>query len=128
MPPNKPIPRPSQRSALFVITSNPLSSPRPAEAVRIAAGIRAWQAIDVHVYLHDETSMPLLHSQDQIQDQDTFRHYLPLLANPKESVVLVSDRIGRQALDLWGDCFRVLPVTDDAIAQRAASSTWILRF
>jgi hypothetical protein len=67
-------------------------------------------------------------TQHHANIQDTFRHYLPLLANPKESVVLVSDRIGRQALDLWGDCFRVLPVTDDAIAQRAASSTWILRF
>ena len=40
--------------ALFVITSDPRTSHRPAEAIRIAAGVGAWNKVDVSLYLHGE--------------------------------------------------------------------------
>ena len=38
---------------LLIVTTDPRISPRPAEAVRIAAGVGAWQKIDVTLYLRD---------------------------------------------------------------------------
>ena len=36
---------------LLLVTSDPRTSARPAEAVRIAAGIGAWKKADVTLYL-----------------------------------------------------------------------------
>ena len=35
---------------LFIVTGDPRTSPRPAEAVRIAAGVVAWKRADIAVY------------------------------------------------------------------------------
>lgn len=66
--------------ALFVITSDPRTSPRPAEAVRIAAGVGAWKKADVNLYLYGEARR--ITEQDaagDFIDEEHFGRYLPML-------------------------------------------------
>ena len=61
--------------ALFVIDTDPRSSGRPAEAVRIAAGVGVWKRIDVAVYLRDAAILILGENTDELVDQDNFTRY-----------------------------------------------------
>lgn len=66
-------------SVLFVVTGDPRSSHRPAEAIRIAAGIAAWKQADVTVYLHDAAVLALSEWTEELMDGDFFENYLPIL-------------------------------------------------
>jgi hypothetical protein len=46
-------------SALFIIRGDPRVSHRPAEAIRIAAGVGTWKKTDITVYLHGPAVLAL---------------------------------------------------------------------
>ena len=66
-------------SALFIIAGDPRRSPRPAEAIRIAAGVGTWRKTTVHVYLRDPAVLALGEWPDELVDGDNFSRYLPIL-------------------------------------------------
>ena len=68
------------RRVLFVIDSDPRVSARPAEAIRIAAGLSAWRTIEVLVYLRGAAVLMLDPAADALVDGENFIRYLPLLA------------------------------------------------
>lgn len=63
--------------ALFVIASDPRTSHRPAEAVRIVAGVGAWKKVDVSLYLHGEAARILDETAGDFVDEEHFERYLP---------------------------------------------------
>jgi hypothetical protein len=65
--------------ALFVIVSDPRTSHRPAEAIRIAAGVGAWKKVDVSVYLCGEAARILDDTPGDFVDEEHFTRYLPML-------------------------------------------------
>jgi len=65
--------------ALFVIVSDPRTSHRPAEAVRIAAGVAAWKKVDVSLYLHGDAARILDESAGDFVDEEHIERYLPML-------------------------------------------------
>jgi sulfur relay (sulfurtransferase) DsrF/TusC family protein len=65
--------------ALFVIASDPRTSHRPAEAVRIAAGVGAWKKVDVSVYLCDAAARLLDEASGDFVDEEHIERYLPML-------------------------------------------------
>jgi len=65
--------------ALFVIASDPRTSHRPAEAVRIAAGVAAWKKVDVSLYLHGDAARILDESAGDFVDEEHIERYLPML-------------------------------------------------
>jgi hypothetical protein len=65
-------------SVLILVSSDPASSPRPAEAVRIAAGVGTWKKADVRLYLHGPAIAALGEWVDHLQDDDHFTRYLPI--------------------------------------------------
>jgi hypothetical protein len=65
--------------ALFVIASDPRKSHRPAEAIRIAAGVGAWKKVDVSVYLYGEAVRILDDATGDFVDEEHFTRYLPML-------------------------------------------------
>ena len=69
--------------ALFVIASDPRTSHRPAEAVRIAAGVGAWKKIDVSLYLHGEAMRILDEAAGDFVDEEHVERYLPLVDREK---------------------------------------------
>ena len=66
-------------AVLFIITTDPRTSPRPAEAVRIAAGVGAWKKVAVTLYLGGTAVLALGEYPDEFADGDHFRRYLPLV-------------------------------------------------
>ena len=69
--------------ALFVIASDPRKSHRPAEAVRIAAGVGAWNKVDVSLYLHGEGARILDETARDFVDEEHFERYLPMVDRKK---------------------------------------------
>ena len=65
-------------SLLFVVTTDPRKSPRPAEAVRIAAGVGTWKKADVRIYLRGPAILSLTEFPDELADEDNFTRYLPI--------------------------------------------------
>ncbi len=68
------------RSTLFVITSDPKRSHRPAEAIRIAAGVGAWKKVEVNVFLAGAATQILGEPDEAWIDGENFDRYLPLIA------------------------------------------------
>ncbi|HKQ38652.1 MAG TPA: hypothetical protein VJ063_11280 [Verrucomicrobiae bacterium] len=69
--------------ALFVIASDPRTSPRPAEAVRIAAGVATWKKVDVSLYLHGEAARILDDAAGEFVDEEHIERYLPMIDQKK---------------------------------------------
>jgi len=69
--------------ALFVIASDPRTSHRPAEAVRIAAGVGAWKKVDVSLYLHGEAARILDEAAGDFVDEEHIERYLPMFEREK---------------------------------------------
>lgn len=65
--------------ALFIVNSDPRTSPRPAEAVRIAAGIGAWKKVEVTLVLCESAVLALSEFPDELLDEDNFIRYLPIV-------------------------------------------------
>lgn len=116
------------RSALFVIASDPLTSPRPAEAVRIAAGLGSWQRIRVHVYVHDAALEGLTAAPGQVRDEECFHQYLPLLVENNPQALLVSDRARVEALETDRGPVALLKTSDQRLAALALKCSWVMRF
>jgi hypothetical protein len=113
-------------TALFIVTTDPRVSPRPAEAVRIAAGVDTWQKVAVTLYLRDAAALALGEAAEELTDGDDFRRYLPLLA---ESGRLVLVQRGNPRLRELGETIApFLEVDDGELAARAAESRFLLRF
>jgi hypothetical protein len=67
------------RNLLIKITSDPRKSPRPAEAVRIAAGVGAWRKVQVHLYFEGVAVQALDEFADELTNGELFKEYLPAI-------------------------------------------------
>jgi len=111
---------------LFIITSDPRTSPRPAEAVRIAAGVGAWRKVAVTVYLHDTAVLALSEFPDALEDGDNFRRYLPLV---QESGGLICAQRGAALLhDLGPRAVSFHETGDDELAALVTKNDYVVRF
>jgi hypothetical protein len=73
---------------LFIIDSDPRQSARPAEAVRIAAGISAWRRVAVRLYLRGPAVLVLSEFPDDLLDDENYTRYLPILAESNHPVLV----------------------------------------
>ena len=113
-------------SLLIIVESDPRSSPRPAEAIRIAAGVGAWKKADITLCLRGPAVLALGEYADDLVDEDNFVRYLPILREWGRPV-LVQRR--EPLLGALGEA--VLPfqaVGDAELAQLAGKHTCVLRF
>lgn len=113
-------------STLFIIDSDPRTSHRPAEAVRIAAGVSAWKKTDVTLYLRGPSVLALGEWVDELVEEDNFTRYLPILRDTGRPVYV------EQNSPFLGElCEATLPfepVDDSQLARLAAQHTCVLRF
>ena len=111
---------------LFLITSDPRTSPRPAEAVRIAAGVSAWRKVTVTVYLRGAAVLALSEFPDDLADGENFTRYLPLV---EESGGMICVQRGAPLLNDLGhrsDSFR--ETGDDELAALVMQNDCVVRF
>ena len=111
---------------LFIIASDPRTSPRPAEAVRIAAGVCAWRKVAVTVYLRGAAVLALSEFPDDLADGDVFSRYLPLV---RESGGLICAQHGAVLLnDLGGSPVSFHETGDDELAALVTKNDYVVRF
>ena len=62
---------------LIATNADPRSSRRVAEAVRVAAGVGAWEKVAVDLYFHGPAVLCLDEYADEYPDGNVFEQYLP---------------------------------------------------
>ncbi|MDB6055217.1 MAG: hypothetical protein JWN25_2740 [Verrucomicrobiales bacterium] len=67
-----------QRS-LFIIQSDPRTSHRPAEAIRIAAGVGTWKKTTISIYLSGPAVLAMGEYVDELVDEDNYTRYFPIV-------------------------------------------------
>jgi len=74
---------------LVIIETDPRSSARPAEGIRIAAGIGAWKKTDVTLLFRGPVAgYSLQEYADELVDEDNFTRYLPLVVEGPRPIYL----------------------------------------
>ncbi len=115
-----------RRKALFIVNSDPRTSARPAEAIRIAAGVGTWKKIDVSIALCEAAVLALSEFPDELVDEDNFVRYLPIIREFGRPVYVET---GAPLLEQLGES--PVPwerVTISQLAAMAAGSDFVLRF
>jgi hypothetical protein len=113
-------------SALFIITGDPRASARPAEAIRIAAGVGAWKKIDITVYLRGAAVLALGEYVDELVDEDNYTRYFPIVGEFGRPIYVQQ---GAPPLKELGAATLKFEEIDDArLAALAAEHSCVLRF
>lgn len=115
-----------KRRVLIVVSSDPRVSPRPAEAVRIAAGVSAWESIESVLCLSGPAVLALGESAEELVDGDNFVRYLPPAPGAGRRICVPR---GESLLSNLGESrVRFDSVSEDELARLAANSDFVLRF
>jgi hypothetical protein len=113
-------------SVLFIVASDPRTSPRPAEAIRIAAGVGTWQKTEILLYLRDAAVLALSEFPEDLMDSDNYARYLPILSECGRPIYVQS---GTPFLTGLGEPAALYQqVTDEDLASLAAKSDYVARF
>ena len=109
---------------LIVIASDPRETHRPAEAIRVAAGLAALGSVDIEVCFCQAAALVLGPKTDDLVDAHIIRDHLPLLAQHAKRICAES-----------GDPFLSEPKRIDyqrigltELAQWAARQRHVIRF
>ncbi|MGE3308823.1 MAG: hypothetical protein AB7O66_02550 [Limisphaerales bacterium] len=114
------------RTALVIVSSDPRTSPRPAEAVRIAAGVGAWKKVRVTLALWGPAVLALSEFPDDLVDDDNFSRYLPIIGELEQPVYVEA---GAPLLGELGEAPVKFEAIDPArLARLAAENDCVLRF
>jgi hypothetical protein len=111
---------------LIIVTGDPRTSPRPAEAVRIAAGVGTWQRVDIALYLREEAVLALGESGGGLVDEGDYSLYWPMLAEAGQRVYVQKDAAALR--DLGTAALKFTEISDDQLAELAAEQTCVMRF
>lgn len=110
---------------LVVVETDPRTSARPAEGIRIAAGIGAWKKTDVTLLLRGPAGYSLQEYADELVDEDNFVRYLPLVAEGPRPIY-VEDSFGDLAA-LAESPWRFEVVTRERAGQLMRESDYLIR-
>ncbi len=111
---------------LVIVESDPRTGGRPAEAIRIAAGVGTWKKTDVTLYLRGPAVLALSEFADELVDEDNFVRYLPIVGEFGRPVYVQG---GAPLLAELGEPSLPYEEIDDArLASLAAGSNYVLRF
>lgn len=111
---------------LMIICGDPRVSARPAEAIRIAAGVGTWKKTDFSIYLRDAGVLALSEYADEFLDEDNYTRYLPIAAELGNPIYVQKNA---PLLSEIGDTtFKFREVTDEELADLAAVSDYVVRF
>ncbi len=117
---------PHRPSILFIITGDPRTTQKTAEAIRIAAGVGAWQKAHVTVYLRGAAVQALEEYTDEFVDGDNFPRYLPLVLESSRTLYVEK---GAPLLPAPGKAsVKYQEITDSELAALCARSTYVSRF
>jgi len=111
---------------LFIVTSDPRTTGKPAEAIRIAAGVGAWKKTDVSVYLRDAAVLVLGEDTVDLVNEDNYARYLPMLGEAQRPLYVQKNNSALS--DLGESLVKFEPLSDPELAKLAAEHEYVLRF
>lgn len=111
---------------LLLVTGDPRISARPAEAIRIAAGVGTWKKADVTLYLRGPAVLALGEWVDDLVDEDNFTRYLPIVGEFGRPIYV--QRGATDLSDLGETTLKFEEIDDARLAELAAQSSYVLRF
>lgn len=112
-------------STLVLIETDPRSSARPAEGIRIAAGIGAWKKTDVTLLLRGPAGYSLQEYADELVDEDNFVRYLPLVADSPRPIYVENSFTDIRALE--GSAFKYEMISPERTAELIAEHDYLIR-
>lgn len=110
---------------LIAVTSDPRRSGRLAEAIRMAAGVSAWQKVVVTLYVGGAAVQGLLPGAGLYVDEDNIVEFLPALIERQQAVFLEQghELVVRRPNDL------PFAALDEAgLARLVAEHDYVMRF
>ncbi|MCP5517133.1 MAG: hypothetical protein H7A45_07750 [Verrucomicrobiales bacterium] len=116
----------SQRTVLVLVTTDPQESARPAEAIRIAAGVGVWGRAQITLYLRGPAVKVLAEFPDDLLDEDSYARHLPLIREWRRPVLVERGAEGLAQLAAAPLDYR--EIDDDELALVAATHEIVLRF
>jgi hypothetical protein len=117
---------PTRKNLLVVVSSDPRSSHRPAEAIRMAAGVAAWKKVDVRIYLAGPAVLALSSDVDDFVNEESFTEYLPMIAEMGHAILAEA---GAPMLSKISETpVRFRPVSTAELAKITSEMTYLLRF
>lgn len=111
---------------LFIISGDPRKSPRPAEAIRIAAGVGTWKKADITVYLRGAAVLALSEYADEFIDEDNYTRYLPIVQEFGRPIY--AQKAAPLLREIGESIFCFEEITDAQLANMAAQSNSVLHF
>ncbi|MGO8697388.1 MAG: hypothetical protein ACLQVY_06690 [Limisphaerales bacterium] len=114
--------------ALFIIAEDPRASGRPAEALRIAAGVSAWEKVEVTLYLRGPAVLLLGKNPEDmgLVDAENHARHFSMLA---EGRVPIYAQQGAAGLARPGQAaVPFAEISDAQLAEMAAARNCLLRF
>ncbi len=106
------------RKVLMIISSDPRTSPRPAEAIRIATGLRAWEGLEIEIFLSGAASSLISRPTHELVDEELITQHLPAL---NESIMVEEAVAGSAEVKCRG-------ITPDELANASAEADCVLNF
>ena len=94
---------------LVLIETDPRTSHRPAEGIRIAAGIGAWKKTEVTLLLRGPAGYSLQEYADELVDEDNFVRYLPIVAEAPRPIYLEDSFTDTAALKGSAFSYEIIP-------------------
>lgn len=111
---------------LFIVTSDPRTSGKPAEAIRIAAGVGAWKKTEVSIYLCDAAVLALSEDTADLVNEENYTRYLPMVAEQPGRVFVQKNN--PTLSDLGESPIKFEFLSDAELAKFAAEHHYVLRF
>src|SRR5882724_6472666 len=112
-------------TVLILIASDPRTSHRPAEAIRIAAGIGVWKTVEMTVYLREAAVLALSEDAEGFVDEENYTRYLPMVRDFGRPIYV---QRGAALLPKPGaTSLKFEELDDDELARLAAGSTYVIR-
>ena len=111
---------------LIIVAGDPRASGRPAEAIRIAAGVGTWKKTDFTVYLRGRAVLAVSEFADEFVDEDNYTRYLPIAAESGRPIYVQKD--APEIRELGESIFPFQEISDEELAELAAASTYLISF
>jgi hypothetical protein len=110
---------------LFIITSDPRRTHRPAEAIRIAAGVSAWKKVAANLYFRGPAVLCLSEFPDELVQGANIERYLPTAA---EGGHLLAQDSAPELNELGQPALKFARITDAQLASLATRMRYVLHF
>ncbi len=110
---------------LVMIETDPRISARPAEGIRIAAGIGAWKKTEVTLLLRGPAGYALQEYADELIDEDNFTRYLPIVAE-QERPIYIEESFGDWPA-LEHSAFRFEKISSEKTAELVRAHDYLIR-